>query len=54
LAAAEKFPRFFYRVFELSLLRSAQKRDKKIEQNNRVRGKKKEGKKATFFMMSPD
>jgi hypothetical protein len=29
LAAAEKFPRFFYRVFELPLLRNAQERDKK-------------------------
>jgi hypothetical protein len=34
------------------LLRNAQKRDKKIEQNNRGR-KKKEGEKTTFFVMSP-
>jgi hypothetical protein len=31
-AAAERFPRFFNRVFELPLLRNAQKRDKKIKQ----------------------
>jgi hypothetical protein len=44
---------FVYRVFDLPLFRNAQKRDKKIEQNNRGR-KKNGGKKATFFVMSPD
>jgi hypothetical protein len=34
------------------LLRNAKKRDKKIEQNNRGKRKKTEGKKATLFVMS--
>jgi hypothetical protein len=44
---------FFYRVFELPLLRNAQKRDKKIESNNRGMGG---GDKITFFVivMSPE
>jgi hypothetical protein len=53
LAAAKAFPCFFYRAFELPLLRNARKRDKNIKQNNRGR-KKNGGKKATFFVMSPD
>jgi hypothetical protein len=45
---------FFNRVFELLLLRNAQKRDKtKIEQNNRGREKKTEEKKPKFSVMSP-
>jgi hypothetical protein len=43
LAAAEKKLRFFNRVFELPLLRSAQNRDKKIEQNNEGGTKKRRG-----------
>jgi hypothetical protein len=45
---------FFYRGFELPLLRNSQKNAiKKIEQNNRGR-KKTEGKKGPFFEMGPD
>jgi hypothetical protein len=44
LAAAEKNPQFFYRVFELPLLRNAQKRVKKNERNIRGRKNKTEGK----------
>jgi hypothetical protein len=37
------------------LLRNAQKRDKKIEPNNRGMGeKKRDENKTTFFVMSPD
>jgi hypothetical protein len=36
------------------LSRKAQKRDKTIEQNDRGRKNKTEGKKAAFFVMSPD
>jgi hypothetical protein len=46
---------FFYRVFELPLLRNAQKRDKKKpSKTTEVEKTKTEGEKATFFVMSPD
>jgi hypothetical protein len=49
------FRDFFYRVFELPLLRNAQKRDKtKPSKTTAGEEKKTEGKKATFFVMSPD
>jgi hypothetical protein len=54
--AEEIFAFFFNRVFELPLLRNAQKYDqKKTEQNSRGRGgKKTEEKNPTFFVMSSD
>jgi hypothetical protein len=56
LAAAGKFPRFFFnRFFELPLLRNAPKRIKKKSSKTTKGGKKKtEEKKAVFFVMSPD
>jgi hypothetical protein len=52
LGAEEIFARFFYRVFELPLLQNAQKRDKKIEPNNRGRKEKKTDGKKNIFVMS--
>jgi hypothetical protein len=43
----------FNRVFELPLLRNAQKRDKKTEQNNRGREKKNGGGKSRIFCDEP-
>jgi hypothetical protein len=55
LAAAEKIPRFFNRVFELLLLRNARKRDKKNRAKQpREGGKKTEETKIVLFGMSPD
>jgi hypothetical protein len=46
---------FLNRVFELSLLRNAQKHDKKEPRKTTEEEQKKpEGTKATFFVMSPD
>jgi hypothetical protein len=55
LAPADFCGRFFYRVFELPLLRNAQKRDtQKSSKTTEGERKKTEEKKATFFVMSPD
>jgi hypothetical protein len=48
----KNFRDFFNRDFELPLLRNAQKRAKEIEQNNRGREKKTDGKKDAFFVMT--
>jgi hypothetical protein len=49
-AAAEIFRDFFYRVFELPLLRNAQKRDKKTRAKQpREGGNKTEGEKPHFL-----
>jgi hypothetical protein len=47
------FIAFLFLNFKLPFSRNAQKRDKKIEQNNRGR-EKNGGKKATFCVMSAD
>jgi hypothetical protein len=54
LAAAEKFKRFFYRFFELPLLRNAQKRDTNNRAKQPREGKKTEEKTPMFFVMNPD
>jgi hypothetical protein len=41
LGAGGIFARFFYRVFELPLLRNAQKRGKKVDENNKNKNKNK-------------
>jgi hypothetical protein len=45
---------FFNRVFEFPLLRNAQKGDKKNRTKQPKEEKKNGGKKAAFFVMSPD
>jgi hypothetical protein len=54
LAAAESFRDFFNHVFEVPLVRNAQKRDKNKPSKTTEGGKKTEGKKATFFVMNPN